>query len=67
MDMRIEYTIRTTDTKGKQSFNIYASKQHADECYRTCKDFYEPKGYKVEYFKTYWNGSSFYKAEAMEA
>ena len=60
--MRTEYTIRITDKKGKVSTSVYP-KKYADKKAINCKEFYEPKGCKVEYFKVMWNGASFYKAE----
>ena len=60
--MRTEYTIKITDKAGKISTSVYP-KKYADEKALKCKDFYEAKGCKVEYYKVLYNGASFYKAE----
>lgn len=60
--MRTEYTIRITDQNGKIQNSTYA-KKYAEDAAKKARDFYEPKGCKVEFFKVIWNGSAFYKAE----
>lgn len=60
--MRTEYTIRITDKNNKIQTSVYP-KKYADEKATSAKAFYEPRGFKVEYFKVMYNGASFYKAE----
>lgn len=60
--IRTEYTIVITDPKGKKTHSVYA-KKYAEEKAEKAKEFYEPKGYTVEYFKAQYIGNSFVKAE----
>lgn len=64
--MRTEYTIQITDKKGKKDQVTYA-KSIVMGHYNKCKAFYEPKGCRVELYKTLWIGNSFYKAEKIES
>lgn len=58
--MRTEYTIKITDSKGKISTSVYP-KKYADEKAYAYKD--RLKDCKVEYFKIFYNGSSFHHSE----
>lgn len=58
--MRTEYTIKITDSKGKTSFSVYP-KKYADEKAQEYKK--RLTDCTVEYFKVFYNGASFYKAE----
>ena len=59
-NMRTEYTIKITDSKGKVSTSVYP-KKYADE---KAKDYKEHlNDCKVEYFKVQYNGASLYRVE----
>ena len=61
--MRTEYDIQITDNRGKTTHSVYP-KRYAEEKANALREFYAKKdGFKVEFFKVLYNGSSLCKAE----
>ena len=61
--MRTEYDVQITDKRGKITHCVLPKKK-AEEMANKLSEFYAQKdGFKVEFFKVIYNGSSLYKAE----
>ena len=62
--MRTEYTLVRTDAKGKKHYSVY-TKDIALKKFDTLKDYYEPRGQKLELFRVRYNGTSYYDSVKM--
>lgn len=65
--MRVEFNVIITYPNGHKDYNTYQAKKYADEMFEKLKTsgWSEKQNCKIEYFKTYWNGSSFHHKEIL--
>ena len=63
-NMRTEYTLVHTDTRGKKHYSVYP-KDIAFETFNSLKEYYELREQKLELFRVRYNGTSYYDSVKM--